>query len=344
MASLTAIFGNSTDKLEDSSGKLQNLFWNRAELKKELSRLRDEQHRLLDCIKRQEGSKARMQQQLDHLEDLLLDPRAVYSTVTFYQFRSLNFQCKSRLAGFAEQLKQQREQRLHDNLMIDWDAQRVEEGRIAERKISKQREQVQMLEDKLREEQSKLASMNGFLKIFRRRNVEANLDVLADSIIRAQRRERDLMLEFGGIQTRTPPTTKGLDIATKRQINFMILSYAQHLYLHYLDNDLAARSKEAGDKGIGTIDYGGKDECDSLVELIKDRKESYESLKGFTEDLQQRAKLIAEKALFGSDNDAVPVSASVATVFKFGLGGVVIRKEANLLGENYWDLAKVLAR
>jgi len=344
LASLSAIFGNTTDKLDESSGKLQHLFWNRAELKKELSRLRDEQHRLLECIKRQEGAKARMQQQLDHLEDLLLDPKAVYSTVTFYQFRGLNFQCKSKLAGFAEQLKQQREQRLHDSLMVDWNAQRVEEGKISERKISEQRAQVQMFEDQLREEQSKLASMNGFLKLFRRRKVEANLDDLSNSIIRAQRRERDLMLEFGGIQTRNPPETRGLDIATKRQINFMILSFSQHLYLHYSGDDLALKSKEAGDKGIGTINYGSKDECDRLVSMIKEREESYDSLTGVTEELQQRAKLIADKALFASDDDAIPESVSVATVFSFGLGGAVIRKEANLLGDNYWDLAKVLAR
>ena len=57
---------------------------------------------------------ARLQQKLDHLEELLLDPDWAANVVVFYQLRSLALRCQRKLAKFAEQLKQQREQRQDD--------------------------------------------------------------------------------------------------------------------------------------------------------------------------------------------------------------------------------------
>ena len=72
MSSLTAIFGsNSQETDSQESEKLLQLYWNRAELKKEFASMRDEQFKLQDQLKQAEGATARVQQQLDRLEDLL---------------------------------------------------------------------------------------------------------------------------------------------------------------------------------------------------------------------------------------------------------------------------------
>jgi len=68
---LTAIFGNTQEKTEKESEKLLNIYWNSAELKKELANLRSEQFRLKDCIKRQEGSTARIQQKLEKFAETI---------------------------------------------------------------------------------------------------------------------------------------------------------------------------------------------------------------------------------------------------------------------------------
>jgi hypothetical protein len=83
---LTAIFGSTDEKSQDSE-KLLNLYWNRAELKKEFAGMRKLRFKLEDRIKHQEGATARLQQKLDHLEDLLLDPDWASNVVVFYQFR-----------------------------------------------------------------------------------------------------------------------------------------------------------------------------------------------------------------------------------------------------------------
>jgi hypothetical protein len=103
-------------------------------------------------------------------------------------------------------------------------------------------------------------------------------------------------------------------------------------------------AKEAGDKSVGAINYGGKKNCDELVARVDKRLRKFEKLSDFADILQQRAKLIAEKALFRSDSDAVPTSGSVATIFDISRRGVVREKETNLLGENYWNLSEILSR
>ena len=112
MSSLTAIFGNSAEKTQDSD-KLMDLYWNRAELKKEFAGMRKEQWRLKDLVKEQEGATARLQQKLDYLESLLVDPEWAHNDVVYYQLRGLARKCERKLARFAEQLKQQREQKKH---------------------------------------------------------------------------------------------------------------------------------------------------------------------------------------------------------------------------------------
>ena len=73
MTSLTAIFGNSSQKPQEDSEKLLQLYWDRAELKKEFAGLRNENFRLQKRIEQQEGATARVQQSLKHLEQLLAD-------------------------------------------------------------------------------------------------------------------------------------------------------------------------------------------------------------------------------------------------------------------------------
>ena len=345
MTSLTAIFGNSDAKPDEAeSEKLLQLYWNRAELKKEFAELRNEQFRLKDRVKHQEGVAARFQQKLDHLEQLLLDPEWVYNVIIYYQLRRLNLRCQGKLEKFAEQLKQQREQKQHSRLLQTWNENRASEAAEVEKRIGEHRMQLQLLEDRLQSERYRLSTMNGFMKLFRRRSLMASLDKIALSIDAAQQEEQALLLEFDAIQNREPPDTQGLDISTKRLINCMILAFAQHLYLHFSADGIAGMAKEASEKSVGAINYGARQECDEIIERVARLCDSFDKAADFADVLQQRAKLIAEKAVFRSDDDAAPTSASVATVYAINDKGAVREADANLLGENYWHLTNILSR
>ena len=344
MSSLTAIFGSSPEKPEEESEKLLNLYWNRAELKKEFARLREEQYQLKDRVKQHEGAVIRVQQKLDHLENLLLDPEWVYNVVVYYQFRALNLRCRSKLEKFAEQLKQQREKRIYSRQVEQWNAQRAEQAAGIESEIGEHRIRMQMLEDHLQGQRHRLATMSTFVKLFRGRSVMKTLDEFAAGIVAAQAEEEQLLLRYDEVMNQQPPDTQGLDIATKRTINFMILSFAQHLYMHFNEDNIAVMAKEAGDRSVGAIRYGEKKDCDVLVAGVKKRLAKFDRLSDFADILQQRARLIAEKARFRNDDDAIPVADSVATLFAISKAGKVSEQEVDLLGEDYWKLSEVLSR
>lgn len=343
MTSLTAIFGSRPEKTEKESEKLLSLYWNRAELKKEFARLRNEQIRLKDLVKQKEGAAARVQQKLEHLEHLLLDPEWAHSALVHFQFRAVNLCCRDKLGAFAEQLKQQREKKQHSRRLDEWNASKAAESEEIEAQIGQQRLRVQMLEDRLQEERHRLATMSALVKLFRGRSLMASVDQLAAAIHAAQEEENQLLQRYDEIQKMEMPGVEGLDIPTKRMINFTILAFAQQLFLHFENHGLAAMAKEAADKSVGAINYGSRQECDELIDRIHKRLEKLENIADLADILQQRARLIARGARFATDADAIPEPASVATIFAISKQGQVSEQETNLLGKDYWGISAILA-
>jgi len=320
VSAASAIFGSSAEKSQDSE-KLMDLYWNRAELKKEFAGMRKEQFRLQDKVKRQEGATARLQQKLDYLEDLLIDPQQAHNVVVYFQFRGMAMQSERKLAKFAEQLKQQREQKEHDSFLGDWNDKLLEEASQVKLQILEKRDQVQQLEDQLQAERRRLTGMSAFVRFFRGRSLTRLL-----------------------IKNRQPPGSQGLDIATKRSINLMILAFAQHLYVHFANDDLVDLIKETGEKSVGAIAYGSKYECEQLLTRMQKCNEKFEQNTDFADTLQKRALLLGERAKFHQNTDAVPDSESVRALFRIGDDGLIRESDVNMLGDNYWGIGKVLSR
>ena len=343
MASLTGIFKTEPEAPQDTD-KLVDLFRNRSELKKEFAALRDEKYQLKDRIKERQGAVERVQQKLSHIEALLLDPEWVHNVVVFYQLRRLSAHCEGKITRFAEQLKQQREERVYSKVRATWNAKIEKKSEKVERKVGEVRMRLQLLEDQLQAERHKLATMGGISKMFHGRTQEATVDQTEASIAEAHSHEQELLLKIECIGNSTPPDHEGLDTSAKRSINFMILSFAQQLYLDHKEDNLVGLAKEAGEKSVGAINYGSKADCDDVLEILAKRREDVDQADDFAEILQKRAKLIAKHALFRNDDDVVPVPGTVATIYDIDANGVVRQSDANLLGENYFAVAKVLSR
>ncbi len=343
MVAKTPLFGNEPALEETGTDKLHDLYWNRAQLKQAYAKQSDEIYRLKKYIKDQEGATARVQQKLDHLENLMLDPEWVNNVIVFYQMRGLNARCCSKLARFAEQLKQQREQRLHNHELVRWNEVRKQDAMVVEKSIGEQRMQLQLLEDQLLAEQHRVRSMNGLSKMLKGRQANAELDELSAQIEAAGQREEELLGELDAIQKRSPPAVPGLDIAAKRSINFMILAFAQDIYLRFEDRNFAAMVKESQERSVGSINYGSKDDCDRLLRKIAEQAKRLEEPADLADSLKQRAARIAEHADFSNNEEAVPTAGTVATLYAFE-AGTVRTADGNLLGEDYWQVTRVLSR
>jgi hypothetical protein len=343
LPSLTAIFGNSDEESPDNE-KLMHLYWNRNELKKEFAGLRKEQFRLQDKIRQQEGASARLQQKLDHLEGLLIDPEWARSVLVFFQLRSVALRCENKLARFAERLKQQREQKKNGRILVGWnDIQEKESGSI-KANLLERRNIIQQYQDQAQAERHRLESLTGFFAISKRRPVASNLQNLEDQILIEEAEESGLKTQLDEIETRTPPDAEGLDTMAKRSINFMIIAYAQQLHIQIGDDAFVSLIKESSEKSVGSVVYGNESECEEILGRVRRCSQAMDSDTDFADILQKRAKLISENALYHKDDDAVPVPGSVATLYKLDGGGGVRESDANLLGENYWRIATMLSR
>lgn len=343
LSSLTAIFGNSEEDSPDNE-KLLHLYWNRNELKKEFAGMRKEQFRLQDKMRQQEGVSARLQQKIDHLEGLLIDPEWARSVLVFFQLRSVALRCEKKLAKFAEQLKQQREQKQNRLRLDGWNELRADEARPLKENMLDLRNNVQQFQDQAQAEQLKLDSLTGFFSLFKRRPVATILENLAEQIRSEEAEENRIRTQLAEIETRTPPDAEGLDTQAKRSINCMIIAYAQQLYIQFGDDELVGLIKEASEKSVGSVTYGIEAECEAILERIRQSIKAMDSDTDFADVMQKRAKLIADKALFNRDDDAVPVAGTVRTLFKIDKNGLIRESDANLLGENYWRIAKIFSR
>jgi len=345
VANFTGIFKAAGDEAQDTD-KLVDLFRNRSELKKEFAALRNENYRLQDRIKEHRGSIERVQQKLNHLESLLLDPEWVHNVVAFYQLRRLGAHFESRLARFAEQLKQQREKRLQGEQTEAWSERLAKERRQLDESISEHRLRLQTLEGRLDKEREKLRTMRGLSKLRQGKSMETYVEELEAGLSDARSRDEALLAERDRLAEKaaSAPPHEGLDIAEKRSINFMILAFAQQLYLDYYEDNLASMAKEASEKSVGAVNYGSKADCDEIVETLQRRRAEVDKQQCPSATLQERARQIAKQARFRGSDEAVPESASVTEVFDITESGAIYRLDANLLGENYFRIADVLSR
>jgi septal ring factor EnvC (AmiA/AmiB activator) len=81
--------------------RLLQLYWNRAELKKELTRLQDERIKLLEQLRNQETATARAKEQVQVLEEYLGNPEIAVHALVYFQLKALWRAAGARLARFA---------------------------------------------------------------------------------------------------------------------------------------------------------------------------------------------------------------------------------------------------
>lgn len=344
MAVLASLFGNAPEQQGQDSDKLLNLFWNRTELKKEFANLRKEQYRLGDKIKLQEGEIARATRKLANLESLLMNPEWACNAVVHYQLRGLAQRCENKLAKYAEQLKQQCESKRRNSVLVSWNDERLRQRARVEKRLAEIQQDMRGLQHRLQDEESRVNSMIGILKIFRRHSSNAQLDILRHKLAIAANDESKLLAKIESINNQRPPDNAGLDAQSKRAINFLIVAFAQHLFLQLGGSDFAVTVKETMGRGVEAVKYGDEIECNQMLERIAQKAKILKKTKDIGEELQKRAELLAERASFAGEQEIVPAASSVAAIFTFAADGSVAEVKGNILGENYWGIARVLSR
>jgi uncharacterized lipoprotein YddW (UPF0748 family) len=129
--------------------RLLQLFWNRAELKKELTRLQEERIKLLEQIRNQETATARAKEHVQVLEEYLGNPEIAVHALVYFQLRAVWRTGAGRVARFAGQLQQQQTDREQRRQVIEFDQTRRRELADLDRRIQDARSRADMLEAQL---------------------------------------------------------------------------------------------------------------------------------------------------------------------------------------------------
>jgi hypothetical protein len=326
--------------------RLLQLYWNRAELKKELSRLQDERLKLLEQIRHQETATERAREQVEVLEEYLGNPEIAMHALVYFQLRALWRTAGARLARFSQQLQQQQTDREQRRQLIEHDQGRRRQLADFDRRIHDTRSKADMLEAQLKLMETKLTAMRGFWNYFRRRRLADEMETARAEWDTAATLVTDLSDDRADLEAKASPPFPGLSIDGRRVINTAVIAYAQQLVVSLSAGGLAMLAKETTSKRLFDVRYGTREECTKLMTLLRDAiaqlKDENENLSG----LKERTDALRTGATYRSDADTVPLTDSIGTLPAPSepVSGLETANRAgiNVLVDDYWDLYQAL--
>jgi IS1 family transposase len=331
--------------LEEDERLLQ-LYWNRAELKKELSRLQKDQHKLLEQIRGLEVSLARSQEQLEVLENYLGNPESAPHALVYFQLRTLWRLAAARLSRFAQQLRQQQTEREHRRQLIEFDQAKRRQLADFDRRIDDARASADMLEAQLKVMEARLAAMRGFWNYIRRRRLSEEIETERAKWDAAATQVTDLSDDRADAEAAQPPPFAGISIDGRRIVNTAVIAYAQQLAASLSKSGVAMLAKETTTKRVYDVRYGGRDDCAKLMGALREAlavvNEETDDLRG----LKERMEALRATAIYRSDADTVPLTDSIGTLpaGPAPVSGLetVNRAGVNVLVDDYWDVYQSL--
>lgn len=333
---------------EPDEEQLLKLFWNRAELKKELARLRREKDKLIDQVRQQEAINLRAQQRLEQLEGLLADPVQAVNAVVYYQLRGVWQQCRKRLVRLARELAERQQDREERLAQQQCESVRDADLALIDSRIADVERRARVVRADLDAVEARLGELRAFWHYFRRRALRdqrAAIQAALDGLQRQGERIRD---ERRSREAEPGPPFAGLSVEGRRNINLALIAMAQELLIQFSENDVAALAREASIRSLADVSYGDVAQCQKLgrsIEAVVSQAEPADRMAGL---IRRRAEFLRRTAQYRRDIDTIPVAGSFATVPVAIQEGGELQPAAsraipvNVLAEEYWDVYSIL--
>jgi hypothetical protein len=254
-----------------------------------------------------------------------------------------------KIEQFSAELKTQREQRERAQLQEAALAKRSRRlGAITERLDSVLRKQQELLED-FRAAEVLLASMNGFKRFFKGPRIRSRMNGMKAGNSALQEKIAELQELQEKIQGEALPEPDGLSLESRRLINCAVIALAQHLVVHFSENDLINLTKTATERPVGDMKFGDRRDCDQMVERIRERIEDLRQQTGLADDVRLRTDFLGRQVQYRNETDSLPTTESVATTERSPQAGNEPSQRSsnetlriNVLLDEYWDIFAVL--
>lgn len=326
--------------------RLMQLYWNRAELKKEVTRLENERHKLLDGLKKQESAAARMREQLDQLEEYLGDPEVAAHALIYFQLRGLWRACATKLAKFSSELRQQQEERERRLQLAEFDQARGKRLAECDAKLLSAKSTAEMLEAQLKVLDARLETMHGFWNYFRRRRLAEEVQVERSKWDTAATQVTDLSDDHAAIESAQAPSFPGLSVDGRRAVNTAVIAYSQALLASLSQGGLAMLAKETTARRAFDVRYGGRDDCARLMALLREAVTVVGEANDRLHGLKQRIDTLRASAVYRNDSETVPQTDSVGLLPTPSgtIPGLDAKNRSgiNVLIDDYWNLYRAL--
>ena len=331
----------SASKSAEEQERLLKLYWNRAELKKELASLDDQLHQLRDRLKQQEAATQRAVDERESLETLLGNPELGFGALVHFQLNGLWRACRAQLEQFASELRRQQEDRERKRQLVEFHQERQSRTQLAAERIAEAEEALRVEEETLAGLRARLKAATGFWNYFRRRRLT---DQIARQMPQANgaRRYLDDMQEAKRTIEKEPwPEFGGLSLEGRRAINNAVIAYTQLLYARLAESGLALHARQSRVKSVHESNYGSRAECEALMSEIAAGAAIVKSQKDIAGEIRTRTEAIKNAATYRHPEDTVPDPGSLPSAF---LGRGVPVREPNVLIDDYWDVYATLLR
>jgi hypothetical protein len=319
--------------------RLVELFRNRAVLKKELSALDDDRHRLLDRLKLQEGATMRVEEQMASLEAYLGRPEEGRKSLVYFQLKGLWRAASQRLEKFAGELAQQQKDRERRQQLAEFD--RAKRARLAD--VDRELVEARVLADQLQAEQKlaqqRLATLGGFWNYFRRRSLEEAIATRAARVESALTVVTDLSDRRHSVEAEPPPVFESISVEGRRAVNLAVIACAEWLYERLAPGGLADLARQTTLRRVFESSYGGPEQCEALLGTVARALGELEKQAVDLGDIKGRTDRLRRTAVYRADSDTIPAQDSVYAPEPPGGAPA-----ANLLLEEYFDIYRVLLR
>jgi len=321
--------------------RLLALFRNRVELKKELTALDDDRHRLLDRLKLQEGATMRVEEQMASLEQYLGRPEEGYKSLAYYQLKALwRVACK-RLEQFGTELARQQKDRERKSQLAEFERARRERVALVERELVEARVLCEQLQAEQKLARQKLASLKGFWNYFRRRALLEAIETRELRIVAASDQIESLVARVQSIQSEPPPLFEGLSVDGRRAVNIAVIGYAELLYDRLAPGGLAELARQSTLKRVFDASYGTPQECQALMHKVSQAAADIERMSEDLAEIKARSDRLRRNAAYRSPDETVPNADSIAPAVAHA---GTRRMAPNVLLDEYWEIYRALVR
>ncbi|MBK6453928.1 MAG: hypothetical protein IPF84_16035 [Proteobacteria bacterium] len=321
--------------------RLFELFRNRVELKKELTALDDERHRLLDRLKLQEGATMRVEEQMASLEQYLGRFDEGYKSLAYYQLKALwRVACK-RLEQFGAELARQQKDRERKIQLAEFDRAKRERVAVVNRELVEARVLGEQLQAEQKLARLKLASLQGFWNYFRRRRLFDAIQARELRIVEANDQIEHLDAQVQAIQAEPSPLFEGLSVDGRRAVNLAVIGYADLLYDRLAQGGLAELARQSTLKRVFDASYGTQQECQALMHKASQAVADVERMSEDLAEIKRRSDRLRSSAVYRSPEETVPNANSIAPL---DAQAGTQRMAPNVLLDEYWEIHSALVR